>query len=234
MSKPAVTVGLTTWVPEDKPKRLTYLRRTLESFMANLKCGGCDVRFVIGAEMARVDLDTVKTVEAIAEEFGWEVLWHEADPMLARNLEHLWDHCGTPFYFNAQDDWVLYKELSLIDEVRTLEEHPDLAAIRYFWRDKGWNIGRRLGDVTFLEASGRARKGYFGHTPYLARLTLLQALRPLAPTELEVCQKAVELGLKVAVHHPPSVAHIGADTTIEGNTWQPIHLPDDWKPEDIE
>lgn len=225
-----VLIGLTTWVPDDRPERLTYLHRALESFKVNLRTEDCDAQFVMGCEHANMTLKLMEKVFILAEEFGWALCWHEGEPMLARNLENIWNHHESEYYLNLQDDWLLHAPLQLAEEVRVLQENKSLGVLRYFWRDKKLYMGTRVGRHTILDPNGPAKKGYFGHTPYLARRTALEELRPLAPKEIRVSEAAVHASFEVAVHHPPLFSHIGAETTIKGNTWQPVHLPEGWKP----
>jgi len=231
MSKPRVTIGLTTWAPDDKPERLVYLRRTLEALEANLWVAGCDMAFVLGAETKGVGKEATAETLRLAKEFGWLLHWHNDKPMLARNLENIWRAHGRKYYFNMQDDWLLHTWLQLAEEIRFLEAHPSLGVIRYRWRDKGWNMGKRVGNHTFLDPK-RAKKGYFGHSPYLAQRSALEELQPLAEKEMGVSDAALHASFKVAVHHPSMFYHIGEKTTIHGNRYQPVDCLDSWKPRD--
>lgn len=228
-----VLIGLTTWVPDDKPERLVYLHRTLEALKAHLWTSGCDVQFVVGCEHTNMPLQLTEKVIILAERFGWRIHWHESAPMLARNIENIWSHFESEFYFNMQDDWLLRVPLHLAEEVRFLQEHPELGVIRYRWKDKGLYMGQRVGDYTFLDPKGPAKKGYFGHSPYLARRTALEEIRPLDPKEIRVSEAAVHASFKVAVHHPPMFLHIGEKTTIHGNKIQPVEAPESWVPDRI-
>lgn len=127
-----ITIAVTTW--PSHPRRVDYLRRTLEALLDNLMGPRSDYRCIVSAESEQpTDAPWAgDELDRVCRSFGIPLRWRQGEASLPAHLNELFDLAfhDAECVLYLQDDWELHRALPLKGAAWLLNEHSDIAGVR--------------------------------------------------------------------------------------------------------
>ncbi|HUU46034.1 MAG TPA: hypothetical protein VM118_09890 [Acidobacteriota bacterium] len=128
-----IDVNLVTW--PNHPKRIQYLRQTVESLRTFLTASKHELRYHCSSESERDPKYSWHgdELEAICKEHGIELSWRKRPAALGANMNVALRMGRSDLILLVQDDYPLAMPLDLSIGATFMEETPSVDILRYRW-----------------------------------------------------------------------------------------------------
>jgi hypothetical protein len=162
--------------------RPDILRKTLESFCSNLFYDDkYSYRLIMNIDSIGEDKDPMEMVE-VAQSFFDNILYRFSHtPSFSDAVMWVWSRIFGDYVFHLEDDWIMLRQIPLVEMIRILEKNDDLACLHFLKKDISNRKRMNLFGTSYVYKDNYyiSRKPFgFSLNPVLVRAKFLNQILP--------------------------------------------------------